>query len=164
MPAMVAFAPGDYPPGRPRPGRRRRPQSGERLWPLVARLEARAADGHLEAGTLTVFGQAWTSLGTSFGTVLPEERLSVAAQSTAKVVAAAEQLDDNAVLAHALAMHGDELRGGADSPLPLGTLDAPSLPPVPVLAVERRSPFSPGPPRGPGMPTGSLRPSPAATT
>lgn len=92
------------------------------LWPLVARLEARAADGHLEAGTLTVLGQAWTSLGTSLGTILPEERLSVAAQWTAKGVAAAEQLDDNVVLAHALAMHGNELRKSRQ-PSALDTLE-----------------------------------------
>jgi transcriptional regulator with XRE-family HTH domain len=40
------------------------------LWPLVARLEARAAEGHLEQATLTVLGQAWVSLGVSLGTVL----------------------------------------------------------------------------------------------
>ena len=80
------------------------------LWPLVARLEARAADGHLEADTLRVLGHAWTSLGISLGTILPEERLNVAAQWTAKGVAAAEQLDDADALSHALAMHGNELR------------------------------------------------------
>ncbi|HUY51793.1 MAG TPA: helix-turn-helix domain-containing protein [Streptosporangiaceae bacterium] len=80
------------------------------LWPLVARLEARAAEGHLEADTLGVLGQAWISLGISLGTILPEERLTVATQWTAKGVAAAEQLDDPAALAEALAMHGNELR------------------------------------------------------
>jgi hypothetical protein len=80
------------------------------LWPLVARLEARAAEGNLEADTLRVLGRAWVSLGISLGTVLPEERLNVAAQWTAKGVAAAEQLDDPAFLAHALARHGNELR------------------------------------------------------
>ena len=80
------------------------------LWPLVARLEARAADGHLEADTLRVLGRAWTSLGISLGTILPEERLNVAAQWTAKGVAAAEQLDDAAALGQALSMHGNELR------------------------------------------------------
>ena len=44
------------------------------LWPLVARLEARAAEGHLERATLTVLGKAWISLGVSLGTVLPDER------------------------------------------------------------------------------------------
>jgi transcriptional regulator with XRE-family HTH domain len=80
------------------------------LWPLVGRLEARAADGHLEPDTLRVLCHAWTSLGISLGTILPEERLSVAAQWTAKGVAAAEQLDDPPLLGHALAMHGNELR------------------------------------------------------
>ncbi|HEY9242253.1 MAG TPA: hypothetical protein VIP48_09745, partial [Streptosporangiaceae bacterium] len=55
-------------------------------------------------------GHAWTSLGISLGTILPEERLRVAAQWTAKGVAAAEQLGDPAALGHALAMHGNELR------------------------------------------------------
>lgn len=80
------------------------------LWPVVARLEARAAEGNLEADTLWVLGRAWVSLGISLGTVLPEERLGVAAQWTAKGVAAAEQVGDAFFLAHALAMHGNELR------------------------------------------------------
>ena len=92
------------------------------LWPLVARLEARAADGHLETDTLRVLGHAWTSLGTSLGTILPEERLSVAAQWTAKGVAATEQLDDPAALGHALAMHGNELRKN-EHPSALATLE-----------------------------------------
>lgn len=92
------------------------------LWPLVARLEARAADGHLEADTLRVLGHAWTSLGISLGTILPEERLNVAAQWTAKGVAAAEQLDDPAALGHALAMHGNELRKSGH-PAALATLE-----------------------------------------
>ena len=99
------------------------------LWPLVARLEARAADGHLEADTLRVLGHAWTSLGISLGTILPEERLNVAAQWTAKGVAAAEQLDDPVALGHALAMHGNELRKdrhpGALATLERATIAAP---------------------------------------
>jgi hypothetical protein len=83
------------------------------LWPLVARLEARAAEGHLEADTLSVLGRAWTSLGTCLGTVLPEERLTVAAQWTGKGVAAAEHLGDPGALSRALAMHGNELRKGS---------------------------------------------------
>lgn len=80
------------------------------LWPLVTQLEARVAEGHLEGDTLAVLGRAWTSLGTSLGTVLPEERLTVAARWTHKGVAAAEQLDDPRTLAQALALHGNELR------------------------------------------------------
>ena len=96
------------------------------LWPLVARLEARAADGHLEADTLRVLGHAWTSLGISLGTILPEERLNVAAQWTAKGVAATEQLDDPAALRHALAMHGNELRKNGH-PSALTTLERAAL-------------------------------------
>jgi transcriptional regulator with XRE-family HTH domain len=92
------------------------------LWLLVARLEARAADGDLDSDTLRVLGHAWTGLGISLGTILPEERLNVAAQWTAKGVAAAEQLDDTADLAHALAMHGNELRKSA-SPGAVATLE-----------------------------------------
>jgi transcriptional regulator with XRE-family HTH domain len=80
------------------------------LWPLVARLEARAAEGHLEADTLAVLSQAWTSLGVCLGTVLPEQRLWVAARWTSKGVTAAEHLDDPDSLTRALAMHGNELR------------------------------------------------------
>ncbi len=80
------------------------------LWPLVARLEARAAESHLEGNALAVLGRAWTSLGICLGTVLPEERLSVAAQWTGKGVAAAEQLDDPSGKSWTLAMHGNELR------------------------------------------------------
>lgn len=105
------------------------------LWPLVARLEARAAEGHLEAGTLAVLGQAWTSLGTSLGAILPEERLNVAVQWTAKGVAAAEQLTDPAGLAQALAMHGNELRKNRE--------------PAALATIERAvATAAPGPPRG----------------
>jgi transcriptional regulator with XRE-family HTH domain len=80
------------------------------LWPLVARLETRAADGRLEPDILDVLGRAWTSLGVCLGTVLPEERLAVAAGWTGKGVAAAKHLDDPRTLFIALAMHGNELR------------------------------------------------------
>ena len=81
------------------------------LWPLVARLEARAAEGHLEQATLTVLGQAWVSLGVSLGTVLPDERLWVATRWTAKGLTAARHLDcQPAFTAYALQMHGNELR------------------------------------------------------
>ncbi|MGH4019375.1 MAG: helix-turn-helix domain-containing protein [Pseudonocardiaceae bacterium] len=51
------------------------------LWPLAARLEARAAEGHAERDTLVLLGQARLALGVSLGTVLPEERLVTAAES-----------------------------------------------------------------------------------
>lgn len=80
------------------------------LWPLVARLEARAAEGHLEQATLGVLGQAWISLGVSLGTVLPDERLWVATRWTGKGLTAARHLDSPALAAYALQMHGNELR------------------------------------------------------
>lgn len=80
------------------------------LWPLVARLEARAAEGRVERDTLLLLGQARLALGVSLGTILPEERLATAASWTGKAVLVAERLDATAFLAHALRMHGNELR------------------------------------------------------
>jgi transcriptional regulator with XRE-family HTH domain len=80
------------------------------LWPLVARLEARAAEGYVERDILVLLAQGRTALGVSLGTVLPEERLSAAARWTGRALAVAECLEDQAFLAHALRMHGNELR------------------------------------------------------
>lgn len=80
------------------------------LWPLVARLEARAAEGHIERETMVLLGQARLALGVSLGTVLPEERLVTAAHWTGKALVVAERLDDRHFLAHTLRMHGNELR------------------------------------------------------
>jgi hypothetical protein len=125
------------------------------LWPLVARLEARAADGHLEPAALRVLGHAWTSLGISLGTILPEERLSVAAQWTAKGVAATEQLDDPAALGHALAMHGNELRKNGH-PSALTTLERAAVTGPRVLDAVRPRLCSPEPPPPPVTLPGSL--------
>lgn len=80
------------------------------LWPLIARLEARAAEGHIERDTLILLGQARVALGVSLGTVLPEERLAAAARWTGKALIIAERLEDTSFLAHTLRMHGNELR------------------------------------------------------
>ncbi|MEU8895014.1 helix-turn-helix transcriptional regulator [Nocardia sp. NPDC048505] len=80
------------------------------LWPLVARLEARAAEGRLERDSLVLLAQARVALGVSLGTVLPEERLSSAARWTGLAVAVASRLDDQTFYAHTLRMHGNELR------------------------------------------------------
>ncbi|MCT2587678.1 helix-turn-helix domain-containing protein [Actinophytocola gossypii] len=80
------------------------------LWPLVARLEARAAEGHLEHDTLVLLTHARVALGVSLGTILPEERMAAAAKWTGKALAVAEHLDDPAFHAHTLRMHGNELR------------------------------------------------------
>lgn len=83
------------------------------LWPLAARLEARAAEGHLDRDALILLGQARVALGVSLGTVLPEERLAVAARWTGKALLIAQRLGDRAFLAHTLRMHGNELRKAA---------------------------------------------------
>jgi len=80
------------------------------LWPLIARLEARAAEGHIERETLVLLGQARVALGVSLGTVLPEERLAAAARWTGRALNIAERLEDPFFLAHTLRMHGNELR------------------------------------------------------
>ncbi|MFB7947979.1 helix-turn-helix domain-containing protein [Kitasatospora phosalacinea] len=80
------------------------------LWPLVARLEARVADGHTDLDVLRLLARARTSLGVALGHVLPEERLAAAARWTGKGLAVARRLDDPALHAHALRHHGNELR------------------------------------------------------
>ncbi|MGH3875964.1 MAG: helix-turn-helix domain-containing protein [Actinophytocola sp.] len=86
------------------------------LWPLTARLEARAAEGHIEQDTLLLLGRARVALGVSLGTVLPEERLAAAARWTGKALIIAEHLEDPAFLAHTLRMHGNELRKATRAP------------------------------------------------
>ncbi|MFE3191595.1 helix-turn-helix transcriptional regulator [Nocardia sp. NPDC059240] len=80
------------------------------LWPLVARLEARASEGHMERDSLVLLAQARVALGVSLGTVLPEERLSSAARWTGQAVKIAAHLEDPHFYAHTLRMHGNELR------------------------------------------------------
>ncbi|WP_245812306.1 helix-turn-helix domain-containing protein [Actinophytocola xinjiangensis] len=92
------------------------------LWPLVARLEARAADGHTERDVLVLLARARVSLGVSLGTILPEERLSSAARWTGKALLIADQLDDPIFLAHTLRMHGNELRKANHLPAAIARL------------------------------------------
>ncbi|MER5490546.1 XRE family transcriptional regulator [Streptomyces sp. NPDC002490] len=80
------------------------------LWPLVARLEARARDGGTERDALRLLAHARMSLGTALGNVLPEERLATAAHWTAKSVDVVRAFDDQVLIASALRMHGNELR------------------------------------------------------
>jgi transcriptional regulator with XRE-family HTH domain len=81
------------------------------LWPLVARLEARAADGFVDRESLSLLGRARVALGVALGTVLPEEKLPTAARWTGQALIVAQRLEDDVtVLAHTLAMHGNELR------------------------------------------------------
>ncbi|MGW0770670.1 helix-turn-helix domain-containing protein [Streptomyces sp. NPDC002676] len=80
------------------------------LWPLVARLEARARDGSTERDVLRLLAHARLSLGTALGNVLPEERLATAAHWTAKSLDVVRAFDDRALITTALRMHGNELR------------------------------------------------------
>jgi transcriptional regulator with XRE-family HTH domain len=80
------------------------------LWPLVARLEARAADGFVDRASLALVGKSRASLGIALGTLLPEERLATAAKWTGQALVVAERIDEPELLAYALAVHGNELR------------------------------------------------------
>jgi transcriptional regulator with XRE-family HTH domain len=80
------------------------------LWPLVARLEARVADGHMERDVLLLLSGARAELGVSLGYILPDERLVSAARWTSRALWLAERLDDRDLLALALRVHGNELR------------------------------------------------------
>lgn len=80
------------------------------LWPLVARLEARAADGLLERDSLVLLARARLSLGIALGTILPDEHLSTAARWTGRALRIAERLGDSPLSIRALTMHGNELR------------------------------------------------------
>ncbi|SFQ28635.1 helix-turn-helix domain-containing protein [Amycolatopsis rubida] len=93
------------------------------LWPVAARLEARAAEGRLERDTLLLLASARLALGVSLGTVLPEERLTGAAVWTGKALLLARRLDDSPFLAHALRMHGNELRKAGRLPAAVARLE-----------------------------------------
>jgi transcriptional regulator with XRE-family HTH domain len=115
------------------------------LWPLVARLEARAAEGHIERDTLMLLGRSRVALGVSLGTVLPEERLVTAARWTGRALLIAERLEDPTFLAHALRMHGNELRRRAGSQRRSHALPVPFTSPLIGKGRERRSRSSPVP-------------------
>lgn len=80
------------------------------LWPLVARLEARAAGGYADRESLRLLGRARSALGIALGTVLPEQKLATAARWTGQALVIAERLEPQTTLAERLAMHGNELR------------------------------------------------------
>ncbi|MYZ37694.1 helix-turn-helix domain-containing protein [Streptomyces sp. SID4917] len=80
------------------------------LWPLVARLEARADDGHTERDVLHLLARARVGLGVALGNVLPEERLATAARWTAKSLEIAEYFGDPGMTSYVLRMYGNELR------------------------------------------------------
>jgi transcriptional regulator with XRE-family HTH domain len=80
------------------------------LWPLVARLEARAAEGLLDRDMMILLARARAELGVSLGYILPEERLPSAVRWTGRALRIAERLDDPGLHAYALRVHGNELR------------------------------------------------------
>lgn len=80
------------------------------LWPLIARLEARAADGFVDRASLALLGKARASLGIALGTLLPEERLATAAKWTGQALVIAQRLEEPEFIAYTLSMHGNELR------------------------------------------------------
>lgn len=80
------------------------------LWPLIARLEARAADGFVDRASVTLLSKARTSLGIALGTLLPEERLATAARWTGRALVIAQRLEEPELLTFTLSMHGNELR------------------------------------------------------
>lgn len=80
------------------------------LWPLVARLEARAAEGYMERDSLLVLARARLCLGIALGTLLPDEKLASAAKWTGLALVVTERLAEPEFTTHALIMHGNELR------------------------------------------------------
>lgn len=80
------------------------------LWPLVARLESRAAEGLIERESLAVLGRARLSLGVALGTLLPEEELTSAAKWTGRALLIATHLEEPAFMTDTITMHGNELR------------------------------------------------------
>ena len=80
------------------------------LWPVVIRLEARAADGHVDRDVMHLLARARAELGVSLGYVLPEERLSSAARWTSRALRLSTFLDDIPLQAFTLRVHGNELR------------------------------------------------------
>lgn len=80
------------------------------LWPLIARLDARLADGYAEPGTVRLLVQARVSFGVALGHLLPEEQMATAARWTGRALHLAQDLGDRDLLASVLRMHGNELR------------------------------------------------------
>ena len=92
------------------------------LWPLVARLEARAAEGPLERDSLFILSRARLGLGVALGTLLPDEKLTSAAKWTGQALFAAERLGEPNLTTHILTMHGNELRKAARIGAAIGRL------------------------------------------
>jgi transcriptional regulator with XRE-family HTH domain len=86
------------------------------LWPLITRLEARAATGYAEPETMSLLAQARISLGVALGHLLPEEQLATAARWTGRALRITWHLQDRPLLGLVLRMHGNELRKAGSWP------------------------------------------------
>lgn len=80
------------------------------LWPLITRLEARAAGGQADPDVMRLLAQARVAFGVALGDLLPEERLATAARWTGRALRVAWDLGDRELLASVLRRHGNELR------------------------------------------------------
>jgi hypothetical protein len=80
------------------------------LWPLIWRLETRAATGHANRDAMRLLGRARAMLGVALGDVLPEEKLVSSARWTGRALRIGQWLGDSGFLCHALRVHGNELR------------------------------------------------------
>jgi transcriptional regulator with XRE-family HTH domain len=80
------------------------------LWPLIVRLEARAAEGHAERHVMSLLARARAQLGVFLGDVLPKERLATSARWTGRALRIASRLDNPDLHVYALRVHGNELR------------------------------------------------------
>jgi transcriptional regulator with XRE-family HTH domain len=93
------------------------------LWPLVNRLEARAAAGYAEPETMRLLCLARMSLGVALGHVLPDERLATAARWTGRALRIAWQLGDRPLLGMVLRMQATSCaRPGIPPPEPPGSV------------------------------------------
>jgi transcriptional regulator with XRE-family HTH domain len=80
------------------------------LWPLIVRLEERAASGDADRDALILLSRARAELGVALGDLLPEERLTAAVRWTGRALHLAQRLEHDDLLVHALRVHGNELR------------------------------------------------------
>jgi transcriptional regulator with XRE-family HTH domain len=94
----------------------------DELWPLVARLESRVAEGLMERESLAVLGRARLSLGVALGTLLPEEKMTSAAKWTGRGVVVGNPHHEPANVTEALTMHGNELRKAGRIPAAIARL------------------------------------------
>src|SRR5260370_22673356 len=80
------------------------------LWPLIGRLESRAATGHANRDAMRLLGRARAMLGVALGDVLPEEKLVSSAHWTGRALRIGQRLPASGVPAPARRVPGTEPR------------------------------------------------------